>query len=675
MLYLSKQKFFNYYLPMFLSVVLVVAAVGTYLILKPNTQVAEAAVAIDSGEAGGTGGPLSPLSFNHTSTGNNLILVCFVRDSTDTITGVTYNGVTMTQVAKQNVFTTNYWYGFYLVNPATGTHSVSISFSNSGVPNINYACQSYSGVAQSGQPDAFNNALTTSNASNNMTVTTVADNTWLVGIGEAANGGAISAGANATVRQSSLAYAKMFDTNGSQTPAGSHSITVTMTGADQLAYIALSIKPFTYPHENIRGGGINYATPAVVQACANSTFALTVTCNTSSNVTANDVIEVVAYGESVTNAPTISGTGSCNLTWSTLQSQAAQGFTSAYAKVVSTGSCGVTMTITGSSASIYVDAVEMSGVTTTTDGDSFTTNGNNTASYTTPSITTTADGDMVVALWIANASNSAGSVTVNSPFACASSPSLCGTTNVNGGIATTVQRNHAAITATFNKGGIVFGSVLETTAYKPAQVTTTSVKVRGGASTVETQLDTDTFNGTNGTLLPTYSANWPLWGGFNNCRIEGSPGVGDNSGCGNSRTGQTWTNDQWAELTVDSANTATVFEVCVRTTSPSNLSDGYCGGIDSSHFNTQYRIIKLTNGTTTSLVTSATTLSLGDIINMQVVGTSLILTVNGKTLLTTTDSTYSTGNPGLDFFSGNTNRLAGSWRAGSVTPVPTVKFR
>lgn len=187
---------------------------------------------------------------------------------------------------------------------------------------------------------------------------------------------------------------------------------------------------------------------------------------------------------------------------------------------------------------------------------------------------------------------------------------------------------------------------------------------------IQTQLDTDSFNGTNGNTLTTYNANWALWGTaqFNNCRIEGSPGVGDNNACADTRNGQTWTNDQWAELQVDPTSLpGNTFYVCVRTTSPSNNADGYCAGMNSGNFNGNYRIVRFTNGTDTSLVASTQAVATGDVVNFQVQGTTLTLRVNGTVLLTTTDITYSTGSPGLHFFTGNANRLGGSWRAGSLT--------
>ncbi len=66
-------------------------------------------------------------TWSHTCTGSNLVLVVLVAQTTGStaITGVTYNGISMTQ--SQNVVDGYNFATFYLVNPSTGTHTVSVS--------------------------------------------------------------------------------------------------------------------------------------------------------------------------------------------------------------------------------------------------------------------------------------------------------------------------------------------------------------------------------------------------------------------------------------------------------------------------------------------------------------------------------------------------------------------
>jgi hypothetical protein len=185
-------------------------------------------------------------------------------------------------------------------------------------------------------------------------------------------------------------------------------------------------------------------------------------------------------------------------------------------------------------------------------------------------------------------------------------------------------------------------------------------------------LDTDTFNGTNGNTIETYSAHWINGGSaqFNDITIRGSPGIGGTSAAA-MNTSQTWTNDQWAEIKVDATNVASNFvAVCVRgVIDGTNHTTMYCGGINNVNFGTDYRIWSSSSGSNTPLGSaSGQNAAVNDVINFQVVGTTLTLAVNGITLLTTTDSAFTTGNV-MVWLSDATStiRLAGSWRAGSVT--------
>lgn len=192
-------------------------------------------------------------------------------------------------------------------------------------------------------------------------------------------------------------------------------------------------------------------------------------------------------------------------------------------------------------------------------------------------------------------------------------------------------------------------------------------------------LDTDSFGGTNGNTLDTYSANWTTDGAhLNACTIRGTPGAGgDISGgiCVNARTGQTWTDDQWAELTVDGTNIGdTAWEVCVRI--QSDFRDRYCAGQSNGYVgNNTYRIDKWNSATgRTNLATGTHTLTAGDIVNFQIVGGNLTLLVNSVSEATATDTDYTTGNPGMFLYNAGTptQRLGGTWKAGSVTTATTA---
>lgn len=194
-------------------------------------------------------------------------------------------------------------------------------------------------------------------------------------------------------------------------------------------------------------------------------------------------------------------------------------------------------------------------------------------------------------------------------------------------------------------------------------------------------LDTDSFNGTNATELPTYDANWVLQDTTTpevNATIRGTPGVGIISAAAsgvNYRTGKTWTPNQWAEFTIGSTLGVIVY-VGVRTQATSAIT-GYYGGVDNS-INSTYRIQRYTNHTGFTLATGTHSYIQGDVVNFEAVGTVLTLKVNGVTEVTydtSGDGTkYSTGNPGLFFYYNGTatDQLATTWRAGSVGGSPPM---
>ena len=200
------------------------------------------AIAFDVATQGGfTSGTTH--TFSHSCTGSDRILFVqsFHNNTTDTQTGVTYNGVAMTLVNKATPATGRYVYLWYLIAPATGSNSVVITSTASVALGGN--ASSYTGADQTTQPDASSvttDALTTKVSS----VTTVADNCWtvLAYIGNNANP---TASTNSTLRAANATFADgdFFDNNGAITPAGSYSMTVTTTLANAGSRLMASITP------------------------------------------------------------------------------------------------------------------------------------------------------------------------------------------------------------------------------------------------------------------------------------------------------------------------------------------------------------------------------------------------------------------------------------------------
>ncbi len=188
------------------------------------------AIALDTSVDGGLVNPGTSITWAHTCSGINRILfvTAFGNIGTDVITGATYGGVAMSLVNKIQCPTDRWVYLFSLINPLTGANNVVVSASGS----IAIAGQSasYTGVKQTGQPDANNTGTAVKPATSiTVSVTTGANNDWTVFGGKNDVLGAMTAGTGSTVRQAANGLG-LFDSNGAITPAGSYSMTVN-TGA------------------------------------------------------------------------------------------------------------------------------------------------------------------------------------------------------------------------------------------------------------------------------------------------------------------------------------------------------------------------------------------------------------------------------------------------------------
>lgn len=158
--------------------------------------------------------------------GSDRMLVVGVKGSESTyydISGVTYNGTAMTLLDKQGPG--NRWiYFFYLLNPDSGTHNVVITATLSGY--ILAVAADYTGVSQTGQPDATTKGTGLSGAYTG-TVTTTANNSWGILMFGGYSGTSPLAGSGSTRRAYDGVFGTigLFDSNGPKTPAGSFSMT------------------------------------------------------------------------------------------------------------------------------------------------------------------------------------------------------------------------------------------------------------------------------------------------------------------------------------------------------------------------------------------------------------------------------------------------------------------
>lgn len=189
-----------------------IAALALFLI-RP----AFSAIAIDSTTAGNYASS-GVNTWSHTCAGSNLLLTVNVWSDNASVTAVTYNGVSMTLGASFHG--TYYISTYYLINPATGAHSVSLN----GVGQTITTSISYTGAKQSGQFDATTSGLHTTGAVSGDTVTVVANNSWVIGvysntIGSADFPGTGTAGSTLNTQRllgpiGFTGYMQSYDTNG-----------------------------------------------------------------------------------------------------------------------------------------------------------------------------------------------------------------------------------------------------------------------------------------------------------------------------------------------------------------------------------------------------------------------------------------------------------------------------
>lgn len=205
------------------------------------------AIAYDSGTfAANTTGTSLTFAFNNVA-GDAVYAAGYNFAGTNTVTGVTYNAVALTQLANQNGAAgrndraVDAW---RLVGPATGSNNIVVSSSSSTV--MRYSATSYSGVDQT-TPE---NGTTTGDSGGSATsysvaITTTIDNCWMVSMSKDRNGGiTYTSTTGDTIRLNADAGGSLYvDTGSAITPAGSNTMTVTMSSVNGIGGVAWAIRP------------------------------------------------------------------------------------------------------------------------------------------------------------------------------------------------------------------------------------------------------------------------------------------------------------------------------------------------------------------------------------------------------------------------------------------------
>lgn len=212
------------------------------------------AIAFDNAVDGGQVTSNS-LSWSHVSTGSDLIgFVGFDGETnsigTDDVSSVTWAGNVCSFLAKKTSALTNsrIIYLYYIINPPTGSQTVAVTFESSH--NISAVSASYTGAAQSSQPDASTTNASPSNTSTTLTtsLTTGVDNAWAVLLEGGYDGGTAPTAGTGSMRriyQATFGELGFFDSNGLITPAGSYSMTTdrSVSSISGIEHVMASFKP------------------------------------------------------------------------------------------------------------------------------------------------------------------------------------------------------------------------------------------------------------------------------------------------------------------------------------------------------------------------------------------------------------------------------------------------
>ena len=196
------------------------------------------AIALDVKSDGGIESVGTTLTWSHTCTGTNLILVVGATKTSNDITGITYNSVALTAGPNQAPTAGNegaqLW---FLVNPSTGANNIVITASTTRLTGV---AVSYTGAKQTGQPDSSNTGSAASATSLSVSTTVVASNCWLVMMTDTSAAGT-SAGTGTTLREAASDGSDLWDSNGT-VGTGAQALAINATSGNLVGAI-MSIAP------------------------------------------------------------------------------------------------------------------------------------------------------------------------------------------------------------------------------------------------------------------------------------------------------------------------------------------------------------------------------------------------------------------------------------------------
>lgn len=184
--------------------------------LLATASSAQAAITFDAGAsrdfAAGT-------TWTHTCAADATMLYVGVRDDTGAVSGITYNGVAMTLVASIVSDGAHTYYLYRLVNPSSGSNTVSVS----GPGTVGGVSASYKGVRKSSPNDVNGTTGPTSSTPLSKALTGTRSGNWQIYFVADRSGTQPTANSNTLVRALPSAATSMglFDSNGTTITPGS----------------------------------------------------------------------------------------------------------------------------------------------------------------------------------------------------------------------------------------------------------------------------------------------------------------------------------------------------------------------------------------------------------------------------------------------------------------------
>ncbi|HLJ85999.1 MAG TPA: RHS repeat-associated core domain-containing protein [Candidatus Angelobacter sp.] len=169
------------------------------------------------------------------------------------------------------------------------------------------------------------------------------------------------------------------------------------------------------------------------------------------------------------------------------------------------------------------------------------------------------------------------------------------------------------------------------------------------------------------------SSNWVVEDGqFGISASKLAPVAGGFDGRGLAYWGGSFSNDQFAQVTLASVSSSSSMGPAVRV-SPSGLNY-YAFGAAGSGASGNYWLWKTVNGARTTLATGPTAHNVNDVLRLEVTGTTLTAKINGTVVATVTDSTFQSGNPGIQSNPGVNPGSApwetiSNWTGGTFSPA------